>query len=170
MVKRGALVRREVRGTLLVVGEGYAEVELLEHLRATYTHSHSGFAVTIRNARGKGAGHVIQHVIRQCAQVSFDRKAALLDTDDGWTQAVQTLAKRKRIEVVPSNPCLEAWLLDIVGRAGQRSTAEHKREFDKHFGRPAHQLFLPDHFARGVLDAARARVFQLDLLLTLMGV
>lgn len=121
-------------------------------------------------ARGKGAGHVVDQVIRQSAQIAYDRKAALLDTDDGWTQAVQALAKRKRIEVVPSNPCLEAWLLDIVGRAGQRSTAEHKREFDKHFGRPAHQLFLPDHFARAALDAARPRVAQLDALLKLMGV
>jgi hypothetical protein len=170
MPKPTALATRALRGTLLIVGEGYAEVELLRYLRASYTHGRSGLAITIKNARGKGAGHVIQSVIRQSAQSAFDRKAALLDADDGWTPTIQALAQRKRIDVVASSPCLEAWLLDITRRSGQRSTAEHKREFERHFGQPAHRLNFRDHFPREVLDAERARVEPLALLLGLMGV
>lgn len=164
-------VVRTVRRTALLMGEGDAEEVLLRHLRKLYTHGGQGFSVTIRNAHGKGAGHVVECAVRASANAAYDLCAALLDTDEGWTDAVRKKARVKSIQVVESDPCCEAWLLDIVGRAAERRSPQHKREFERLFGLPAHDpAVFTRHFPRAVLDAARARVPTLDQLLTVFGV
>ncbi|MEI2642189.1 MAG: hypothetical protein V9G10_07610 [Candidatus Nanopelagicales bacterium] len=42
-----------------VVGEGDAEVLFMQHLKSLYVQRGSGVVVTIKNARGKGAAHVV---------------------------------------------------------------------------------------------------------------
>jgi len=154
----------------LIVGEGYAEVALIKHLRALYTCGGAGFAVTVYNARGFEAGQVVRQAIRQGRGLRYDHSAALLDTDAGWTEAIQATAQRNRIDVVPSDPCLEAWLLDIAGYGGLRDTPGHKREFERRFGFAANDPRCLVHFPRAVLDGARHRVGPLNALLLLMGV
>ena len=167
---RRELARRLARATALVVGEGHAEVAFIKHLRGLYTGGHAGFAVTVHNARGFGAGHVIEQTIRQSRLLAYDHRVALFDTDAGWTEAVQVRARRNRIVVVPSTPCLEAWLLDVVERAGERDTLGHKAEFERRFGCVANDPRALANFPREVLDESRLRVATLDLLLTSMGV
>jgi hypothetical protein len=50
---------RRVLRTVLLVGEGASEVLFLEHLKRLYHQRGSGLAIAIKNAHGKGAGHVI---------------------------------------------------------------------------------------------------------------
>ena len=69
---------------LLLVGEGDAEVQLIQHLKRLYVERGSGIVVTIKNARGKGAGHVVDFAYRQSRNAAYDAKAALLDTDTDW--------------------------------------------------------------------------------------
>jgi hypothetical protein len=45
--------------TLLLVGEGYHEEAFLSHVKQIYAPRGCGLAVTIKNAHGKGAMHVI---------------------------------------------------------------------------------------------------------------
>jgi hypothetical protein len=170
MARRAIAPRRQARTTLLIVGEGYAEFGLLKHLRALYTGGNEGYSVTVKNARGKGAGHVVQYAIRQGEQFPFDHSGALLDTDEGWTEDVQALVRRKRLQVVASTPCLEAWLLAIRGRSGERDTSGHKREFQRSFGCAADHPRALEQLDRQVLDGARSRVATLDALLSMMGV
>jgi len=61
--------------------------------------------VTIKNARGKGARHVIDWTGRQIANADYDVVAAMLDTDQDWSPAVAKLAKSKKILVLASEPC-----------------------------------------------------------------
>lgn len=147
----------QVRPTVLIVGEGFAEVAFLGHVRSLYTASREGCRLTIGNARGWGAGHVVKHTIAQAGQASFDRVAALLDTDTDWTNATKTAAKRHRITVLASEPCLEGWLLRLQGQSvpqGQ-GTAALKQRFTDHFGAAAHEASLyPRHFPREKLDRA----------------
>lgn len=164
-------VQRAVRRTALVVGEGDTEEALLLHLRRLYTHGGQGLRISIKNARGKGAGHVVDCAIRASANAAYDHCAALLDTDEGWTPAVRRRATSTSIQVVESDPCCEAWLLEIIGRGGERRSAEHKREFERAFGASAHDpRVFTTHFQRDVLDAARLRVETLDQLLRVFGV
>jgi len=162
---------RVLRRTVLFVGEGDAEEVLLRHLRKLYTAGNDGFRASIKNAHGKGAGHVVDCAIRAHANADFDLCAVLLDTDEGWTDAVRKRARTRSIKVIESNPCCEAWLLDVAGHGGERRSSEHKREFQCHFGAPAHHAGVyTKHFARDVLDAARPRVLTLDQLLAGFGV
>ena len=88
------MVRRLARTTALVVGEGHAEVAFVKHLRSLYTGGNVGYAVTVHNARGFGAGHVIEQTIRQSRLLAYDHRVALFDTDAGWTAAAQAQARR----------------------------------------------------------------------------
>ena len=155
MMQRNA--PRQIRRTVLIVGEGLAEVEFLTHLRALYTAGQQGCRITLKNARGRGAGHVVKHAIAQRAQATYDRAAAMLDTDTDWTLATQTLARRNSITVLACDPCLEAWLLRLAGqhlRAGIVS-ADAKARFATVFGGAAHDNgVIARHFTRKVLDTA----------------
>ncbi|OYV36566.1 MAG: hypothetical protein B7Z83_05925 [Thiomonas sp. 20-64-5] len=82
--------------TLLLVGEGETEQAFLQHVKALYVQRGSGLRVTVRCAHGKGASHVVDYAIRQRIH-QFDQVAALLDTDTGWSIAVQKRAQEKRL-------------------------------------------------------------------------
>jgi hypothetical protein len=125
---------RRIRPTALVVGEGYAEEVFLKHVRALYTSNRQGCAVTIVNARGKGAANVVNHAIKFAAQADYDRIAVLLDTDTDWTQSVQARVRKAGLILLASDPCFEAVLLDIVGRARRGDSSEQKHSFQRHRG------------------------------------
>ena len=155
MMQRNA--PRQIRRTVLIVGEGLAEVEFLTHLRALYTAGQQGCRLTVKNARGRGAGHVVKHAIGQRAQASYDRAAAMLDTDTDWTVATQSLARRNNIKVLACDPCLEAWLLRLAGQRLREGidAGDAKARFAALFGGGAHDNgVIARHFTREVLDAA----------------
>ncbi|WP_411878397.1 hypothetical protein [Polaromonas sp. YR568] len=161
---------RSVRSAVLIVGEGYAEVYLLKYIRSLYTSGNQGYEISIGNARGKGAGHIVEYTIRLAAQGGFNAVAALLDTDTDWTPAVQQLAARKNITLLASEPCLEAWLLGVVGKAKQGSSADQKRFFKDHFSEDAcYQGVVEKRIGRAEFDAARGKIDVLDRLLRFIG-
>jgi len=162
---------RVARRTLLVVGEGYAEVAFLKHIRDLYTCGGAGCSMAIANARGKGAQHVVAYAVRTARATAHDQVAALLDSDTDWNEKVEAVARIKKISVLLCQPCLEGPLLHIHGVALDRSTAEHKKDFRDRFGGDAHDAGLLEKcFPKELLDDARARVPLLTGLLSLLGV
>lgn len=93
---KGGAKRRHVARTVLLVGEGDSEVVLLRHLKALYVQRGSGVAVTIKNARGKGAAHVVDVAVRQSLNAAFDLKVALLDTDTDWNDKTRAIARKAK--------------------------------------------------------------------------
>lgn len=159
---------REVRRTLLIVGEGLAEEAFLRHLKALYVERGSK-VVTIKNAKGKGGRHVLSYALGQRKAADYDQIAALLDTDKDWDDAQRARARREGVEVVEATPCLEALLLAVARRPVPPSTAECKREAERLFGRPAHdEQIYPRHLPREVLDVARPLVPALAQLFRLL--
>ena len=65
MSKGVGTAKRRIAKTLLIVGEGDSECVLLSHLKSIYVVRGSGWVVSIKNARGKGAAHVVDFTIRQ---------------------------------------------------------------------------------------------------------
>ena len=161
---------RQVARTVLVVGEGQAEEFFLRHLASIYVQRGSGVQVTIKNARGKGALHVVDVAIRQSRNADYDERAALLDTDVGWDQVTEKLARKGRIRVFPATPCLEALLLQIhQHRVENRTTAQLKTAFVGEFGRAASdQSLYAQHFDNERLEEARKRLPLLQNLLSLL--
>ena len=163
-------VRRQAARTLLLVGEGDAEVLFLQHLKALYVQRGSGVAVTIKNARGKGAAHVVDFARRQSINAAFDQVAALLDTDTNWDDKTRAAARRAKVQVLPCEPCLEAVLLRIHGwSVDVRLTAQLKHDFAQRFGVPASDAVVwRQHFHREVIEAALPKVALLGTLVDLM--
>lgn len=154
-----APVRRQAARTVLLVGEGDAEVVFLQHLKTLYVQRGSGVAVTIKNARGKGAAHVVDFARRQSINAAYDVVAALLDTDTDWNDKTRTAARKARVHPVRSEPCLEAVLLSVhrVPVEGRTAT-QLKHDFTARFGAAASDHGVTRHFPREVVEVARVRV------------
>ncbi|WP_093174325.1 hypothetical protein [Variovorax sp. YR266] len=152
------------------MGEGYAHLALLKHIRNIYAGADADCGMTLANARGQGARHVITHAVRAARNGSYDRVAAFLNPASDWNESVQKLARAKKISVLFSRPCLEAPLLHIHGDAPQRTADECRREFKARFGSDVHDAdVLQQFFQRSILDDACSRVALLQELLALVN-
>lgn len=168
-----AVRKRPQLFTVLLVGEGHAEEAWLRHLKGLYVARRSGVSVQIKNARGKGAQHVIDYAIGQTRNAAYDHKLALLDADTDWNDQVRKRARQENVEVIACTPCLEALLLQVGGvpvRPGLTS-AQLKRQFQARFGAAADEpRVYMEHFSAEVLASARTRVADLDWLLRAFSV
>lgn len=162
-------MRRQAARTVLLVGEGDAEVVFLQHLKALYVQRGSGVAVTIKNARGKGAAHVVDFARRQSINAAYDVVAALLDTDTDWNDKTRAAARKARVFPVLSEPCLEAVLLRMhrVPVEG-RTAGQLKHDFATRFGLAASEAEVTRHFSRETVEAATGRVDVLQVLVHLL--
>ena len=168
--KPKAAKKRHVAATLLLVGEGDAELVWLGHLKRLYVARGDGLVVTLKNAHGKGAAHVVDVAIRQSLNAAFDVKAVLLDTDTDWTPQVKILAEEAGVEVVAATPCLEGLLLRAHGyRVTGRTSARLKSDFAKRFGADALDLKgYQEHFSRSFVEESRKHVSEIDQILRLL--
>jgi hypothetical protein len=156
--------------TLLIVGEGYADEAFLNHVKKLYAPRGCGLSVSIKNARGKGAKHVIDWTRRQVANADFDSVAAMLDTDQDWSEAVAKQAKSARIEVLKSEPCFEAMMLRLLGQNTAGDSKTLKRRFAPYVNNdPTRSENYATSFGKAFLDANRNREPSLDALLKLFG-
>lgn len=168
-MKPGHVPRKTAR-TVLLAGEGDSEVLFMQHLKRLYVQRGSGVAVTIKNARGKGAAHVVDFALRHSRNAAFDVTAALLDTDTAWNDKVRTMARKAKVQVLACEPCLEAVLLRIhnVG-VQERTTAELKRMFAARFGSVASdEVVYTKHFSMLQVEAAHPRMPLLAELIRLL--
>ena len=162
MVKKTHQVRR----TLLIVGEGDSEEAFLKHVRELICSGGAGVAATIRNAHGKGPEHVIAHTVRQAVIYSYDRRVAFLDTDIPWTDKLQKNARKWKIDMVGSSPCLEGLLLAVLGHRVPEQSSDCKRLIQQTI-----RLDLTErksyavHFSLPVLVTARQTIPELHRLL-----
>ncbi len=160
---------RQVARTVLLVGEGDAEVQFMLHLKGLYVQRGSGVVVTIKNARGKGAAHVVDFAFRQSRNAAYDMKATLLDTDADWNDKTRAAARKAKIHVMPCHPCLEAVLLAVHHAPVEgRTTAQLKQVFLARFGSAASDTSILRHFSREVMDEARSRIAVLSELFNLL--
>jgi hypothetical protein len=168
---------RVVRETLLVVGEGDADIAFVRFVKRTYADA-LGRSVQEMNAHGKGGKNVLETALRRAnANRDFDKVVLLLDTDTDWDDACRAKARRSRIgnrgrlDVIESVPCLEAWLLRVLGIDIEGDTRHMKREFKARTGCDAHESdWMERLLSRDVLDQARAKVPQLGALMNHMGI
>lgn len=154
--------------TLLIVGEGRHEEAFLNHLKQLYVSRGCGLSVTIKNARGKGALHVVKWTAGQAANADYDVVAALLDTDTDWNATTEKLAKKNKIQVLKSEPCFEAMMLRLIGRPAVGDAHALKRQFAPFVNNDATQR---DHYALNFgsdfLQSDRGKEPTIDALLKL---
>jgi len=175
MTPRPAARHRAVRETPLVVVEGDAEIAFVRHLKQTYRDA-LGRSVQEINAHGKGGRHVLETARRRANNRDHDKVILLLDTDTDWGEADRARARRSRVgrrgrlDVIESAPCLEAWLLQILGVEAEGDTRQLKESFKAVTDCEAHEAGWMAQLTREVLDAARERVPPLAELMNHMGI
>ncbi|MBI5890193.1 MAG: hypothetical protein HZB47_05885 [Nitrosomonadales bacterium] len=156
--------------TLLIVGEGYDEVAFLSHLKQLYVPRGCGLSVAIKNARGKGALHVIKWTAGQIANAEYDAVAAMLDTDADWNEKTEKLARTNKIQVLKSEPCFEAMMLRLIGKTPTGDAHALKKQFAPYVNNDATQRdHYAQHFGSGCLQAGRGKELSIDELLKLLG-
>lgn len=162
----GLRKQHKIRKTLLIVGEGDSEEAFLKYLRELYCSGGTGVSVTVRNAHGKGPENVINHAARQSRIYSYDKCVALLDTDIFWTDTLKKDARKAKIEMVGSSPCLEGLLLSILGGRPTVQSAECKKAIQQllNIDLTERTSYAKD-FPKAVLELARAKIEELDRLL-----
>ena len=167
---------RAVKETLLIVCEGDGEIAFVRFVKRTYADA-LGRAVQEHNAKGKGGKCVLEAgLIRAKNNRVYDKVVLLLDTDKDWNDALRAKARKARIgkhpiSVIEANPCLEAWLLQILGAEAEGDTRYMKQKFKAHTGVEAHKPeWMERLLNRDMLDKARARVPQLADLMNHMGI
>lgn len=158
---------RSLRATLLVAGEGHGEIALLTNVRSIYTRDNKGPRVQVVNARGGSAVGTINTAIARSR--GFDVAAALFDTDtEDWNDKTRRHARQNRIVLLPTQPCLESFLLEIAGVRAVGTTHEMKSQFSERFGGGAHEdQVIARNFTRAVLERGRERCELLENLLGL---
>ena len=156
--------------TLLIVGEGRHEEAFLNHLKKLYVPRGCGLSVTIKNARGKGALHVVNWTARQIANADYDVVAALLDTDVDWNAKTEKLARTKKIQVLKSEPCFEAMMLRLLGKSAIGDAQALKKQFAPLVNNDATQRdHYALHFGAARLQASKGKEPTIEALLKLFG-
>jgi hypothetical protein len=160
----------KAKRTLLIVGEGYHEEAFLNHVKQLYVPRGCGLSVTIKNARGKGAKHVIEWTIRQAAIAKYDTVAAMLDTDTDWTPMVAKQAKAKRVQMLASVPCFDAVMLRLLGKEPPASASACKQQLAPFVNHdPTQRKNYELHFGMARLESGRQNEPIIDALLRLVG-
>ncbi|OAH96649.1 hypothetical protein A1353_03190 [Methylomonas methanica] len=161
---------RPQKQTLLLVGEGHDEEAFLKYLKSQLVGREVGLEVKIKNAKGKGAKHVVEWTIRQAKNADYDKVAVLLDTDKDWTPAVKKQAKSKKIIVLESEPCFEAMLLRLYGVTPERDSKKLKRQFEPYVNNVAtNSVNYAEYFNPNALKSKRHLEKTIDELLILLN-
>jgi hypothetical protein len=116
---------RYTQHTTLIVVEGDTEFYFVQHLRKICGRN-CGTRVTIENVHGGSGDHVLKQAIKKGKD--FDARACLYDTDRApKVKTVIGKAKRMGIVEIASIPCIEAFLLELLGQSVPRTSEECKR-------------------------------------------
>jgi hypothetical protein len=114
------------------MGEGDCEYAFLQYLRSLYCVDRLSVKVTIRNAQGGGPDSIVNQVVRHIRLAHYDKQLALLDTDLVWSDRLKKTAKKNKIEMVGSKPCLEGLLLRVLGKTAPEVSSICKRHLQCH--------------------------------------
>lgn len=166
---------RTVKETLLITCEGDAEITFVRFVKRTYANA-LGRSVQEINAHGHGGKGVLDTALRRARNNrDYDKVVLILDTDTDWDESDRAKARKARagkhpVSVIEGEPCLEAWLLKILGVETEGDTEHMKQTFKTHTGVEAHEIKWTEWLDREALNQARERVDQLAALMNHMGI
>lgn len=170
----GISAHRIVRDTALIFGEGRDDRIFLAYLVHIYASGHNSTRpkITVRKGRGGSADGVIEDARK--VPGSFSRKLVKLDQDrpqDEIDEAVR-IARRHKIQIAFSVPCLEGTFLNILepndDHSGE-SSETCKRSFESRYISHSNRGKMAEYtrvFPKAILDEARRRIPVLDEIIT----
>jgi len=124
---------RFARYTAQIVVEGYTEEAFCKHLKRQFGRG-CGVRVEVSNARGGAPKEVVRIALNR---KGFDRSLVLFDTDRSLPKSWKAKARSAGVELVTPSPCMEALLLELLGKPVPRDTDGCKKAFDALLPPPA---------------------------------
>lgn len=127
--------------------------------------------MTIKNARGKGAKHVIDWTVRHIANTAYAEVAVMPDTDTDWSASIAKIARQTKIRVLASAPCFDAVMLRLLGVRPDADAKNMKKALAPYLNHvPTEQESYAAHFGKACLEAGRGSESTINELLSLLGV
>ena len=160
---------RKTNKTVLIVGEGDAEVAFLTHLKHLFNARDSGISCTIRNAHGKGPERILKLPKRLAGPIQYDHLAAFLDNDiplpnDAWIKA-----HAHDVEALVSEHCIEFFLLRLLGESPPNETKACKRMMKQSGMNLLNSACYEARFPKSVLEQQRDRFPTLRRLIEILS-
>lgn len=119
---------RQGRHTTLIVVEGDVEKVFVEYLKSL-CGSGCGTRVTVRNAFGGSGDAILEYALKLSNRSGYDVVACLSDADKppSLKKNLQE-ANRRKIVQLQSRPCIEGFLLGVLGKKVPSNSGECKRQ------------------------------------------
>jgi len=136
------LKKRYACHTAQIVVEGYTEEAFCKHLKTLYARD-CGVRVEIHNARGGSPADIVKTALQRRG---FDRTFVFFDTDRPLPATWQAKMRGAGHIAVTPTPCVEAFLLELLGHSHPTDTAGCKKRFQKIIPSPA--KFTPQAYTR----------------------
>lgn len=158
---------RQVRKTVLICCEGKGDMAFLEYLRSVYCAGRENPPkVKVQQAGGRGGNNVIQTLLGAAAIVGYNKLVALIDTNVPPDTEHRDAAAASAVVFVDMSPCLEGFLLKILGKSVPATSAECKQRLRQIDARELFaQGFFTSNFPKALLDEKRKSVAELNELL-----
>lgn len=153
---------RYARRTAQIVVEGHTEEAFCKHLKRLRARD-CGVRVDIHNARGGSPKDVVKSALNRNG---YDRTIVLFDSDLRLPETWKRKAESAGFILVIPDPCIEAFLLELLGHSSPLVTSDCKRAFDEIIPPPS--KFTPDpyahHFTNEVLNQSTSELLKKILL------
>ncbi len=120
---------RQTRATAQIVCEGFTEEAFCRHLKSLYARG-CGVHVDVHNARGGSPQDIIKAAL---VRRGYDRTFVFFDTDRPLPATWKCKSLAAGHVHVPSSPCIEAFLLHLLGKPCHGDTGACKRAFQDIF-------------------------------------
>ncbi|MCJ1879672.1 hypothetical protein [Pseudomonas nitroreducens] len=157
---------KKTNKTVLLTVEGYTEEAFVRHLKTIYTNRQTPISSTVRNARGYGPQGLRDAISAAIKTSPYDLLIGVLDSDIPIDAKDEKWFRQNKVHLIQSAPCIEATYLSIHGLKVPLNTAACKQAVAQHLpGDPTDGNFYTKHFAKLILDKARARTAVLDELI-----
>lgn len=159
--------KRKAKKTVLIVGEGTTEQAFLEYLKSLYIERNCGISVKVIAASGGSPACIVGHAINFSANKAYDKTVVLMDTDTGWGRKVRSEARKKKIVLIGSNPCIEGLILKILDSTVHPQSRDCKRECCSVFtGKLTQKETYAEKLSKDVLEEKKLQIEELDSLLS----
>lgn len=160
---------RQTKPTILFVGEGKTEVAFIKHLKSLYQPERSP-PVRVDTQDGHDAGNILRTALRRPDTEARDAIVCLYDLDTVLPVGDLKKAEDKKFVLIGAEPCIEGFMLDILGKERPHSTKNCKHKMHPMLGGKGKETDPNSYkiFTKKILEKSRLRLPNLDLILSLI--
>lgn len=119
--------KRQLKKTILIVGEGETEDAVATHLKNLFwKRPETTFSIKIRYASGGSPLCVIQYAEKINTSVKYDQVYIVLDTDKGLCNKSKKLIEKHKFIVIYTPECMDCALIRVLNESSIHGKCKSK--------------------------------------------